>query len=290
MVAKFDAMFGMGQRDENVVHLNINDIRPFSNHPFKVLDNPDMDALVASIRADGVREPVVVRPHPDGRGYEMLSGHRRRAASIKVGKETVPAIVRDTSDDEAEMIMLNGNLHRSNLLPSEKAYSYKMRRDQKKKKAGRPKAGEMAEGVRWDEELAAEVGESRASVQRHIRLTFLCLVLIEAVDTKVIKLGPAEQLSYLDDTGQKLVVVYLETGEKAPNLAQSKEIRRLADEGQLTAATLEAVFLSQNEPKKQIAIDPQRLEPYFPDGYSYEQKEELLVSLLEQWAEQGIQE
>ena len=286
----FDAMFG-GQGGESIVLLDVNSLRPFRDHTYKVLDDAAMDALVESIRTYGVEQPIVVRPHPDGRGYEILAGHRREHATKLAGLEHIPGKVKVVDDDEAEMIMLITNLHRPELLPSEKAVSYKKWRDNKEKKVGRPKVGEESEGIRWDEELAKEIGESRASIQRYIRLTYLCLDLLNLVDAKKIKLGPAEQLSYLDDVAQAVMVAYLEAGGKAPSLVQARNIRELAGAGQLTATALKAVYSSQFETNKtfeqRATIDTQKLESYFPAEYTNAQKEELLISLLEKWVKDG---
>jgi len=285
-----DALFGLGEGEKEiaVVWLKPEEIRPYGGdksrelggHPYLVTEDQDMADLRERIRQNGIETPVRVRIHPDGRGYEMLSGHRRWTVASQLGL-LIPAIIGNENDDDAALAMTDGNLHRSKILPSERAYSYKLSQDALKRKANR------GDG-RIDETLAGEEGKSRATIQRYIQLTRLCPELLDLVDANKLKMNAAEQLLHLSESDQKLVLDHLAAGGKIPNARQAKDIRILAEESLLDAATLLDVFSSHGETEKPVELDVERINSYFPMEYTVQQKQELIESLLIQWAKKQV--
>ena len=275
--------------------IEIGRIHSFPNHPFKVLDDEKMDTLVDSIMENGILNPVIVRPDNSG-DYEMISGHRRLHAAGIAGLKKVPAIVKEMSDDEAIINMVDANIQREEILPSEKAFAYKMKLDAMKRTAGRPtkeNACHNGTHLRSDQELALQVGDSARSIQRYIRLTELIPDLLECIDNKRIGLVIAVDLSYLDEQIQKWVYEYY----KDNGFLKPVQVEVLKNYPNLSKATQQSIISIRNDalPKKsnsaKITFSEKKLDKYFPSHFSSKDRENIIIQLLEKWSEeQGIAE
>ncbi len=275
--------------------IEIGRIHSFPNHPFKVLDDEKMDTLVDSIMENGILNPVIVRPDNSG-DYEMISGHRRLHAAGIAGLKKVPAIVKEMSDDEAIINMVDANIQREEILPSEKAFAYKMKLDAMKRTAGRPtkeNACHNGTHLRSDQELALQVGDSARSIQRYIRLTELIPDLLECIDNKRIGLVIAVDLSYLDEQIQKWVYEYY----KDNGFLKPVQVEVLKNYPNLSKATQQSIISIMNDalPKKsnsaKITFSEKKLDKYFPSHFSSKDRENIIIQLLEKWSEeQGIAE
>jgi len=270
--------------------IEIGRIHSFPNHPFKVLDDEKMDTLVDSIRENGILNPVIVRPDNSG-DYEMISGHRRLHAAGIAGLKKVPAIVKEMSDDEAIINMVDANIQREEILPSEKAFAYKMKLDAMKRTAGRPtkeNACHNGTHLRSDQELALQVGDSARSIQRYIRLTELIPDLLECIDNKRIGLVIAVDLSYLDEQIQKWVYEYY----KDNGFLKPVQVEALKSYPNLSNATQQSVISIMNDalPKKsvsaKITFSEKKLDKYFPSHFSSKERENIIIQLLEKWSEE----
>ena len=272
--------------EESATDIEISRIHSFANHPFKVLDDDKMDDLVESIKQNGVLTPVLVRPDKNN-SYEMISGHRRMHAAIKAGLETIPAIVRDIEDDEAIVIMVDANIQREELLPSEKAFAFKMKLNAMKRQAGRPTKNASQNGTnkRSDELLASEVGISRNQIQRYIRLTELIPEMLELVDKKKLQFTVAVDISYLDREIQKWIYEYIrDNGFIKPG--QISALRKHLETETISQNFMISIFNNCIAPKtknRKVTISEKKLTKYFPLEYSEEQMERIIVSLLEKW-------
>ena len=270
--------------------IEIGRIHAFPNHPFKVLDDEKMDTLVDSIRENGILNPVIVRPDNSG-DYEMISGHRRLHAAGIAGLKKVPAIVKEMSDEEAIINMVDANIQREEILPSEKAFAYKMKLDAMKRTAGRPtkeNACHNGTHLRSDQELALQVGDSARSIQRYIRLTELIPDLLECIDNKRIGLVIAVDLSYLDEQIQKWVYEYY----KDNGFLKPVQVEALKSYPNLSNATQQSVISIMNDalPKKsvsaKITFSEKKLDKYFPSQFSSKDRENIIIQLLEKWREE----
>lgn len=270
--------------------IEIEKIHSFPNHPFKVLDDEKMDTLVDSIRENGILNPVIVRPNNSG-DYEMISGHRRLHAAGIAGLNKVPAIVKDMSDDEAIINMVDANIQREEILPSEKAFAYKMKLDAMKRTAGRPtkeNACHNGTHLRSDQELALQVGDSARSIQRYIRLTELIPDLLECIDNKRIGLVIAVDLSYLDEQIQKWVYEYY----KDNGFLKPVQVEALKNYPNLSNATQQSIISIMNDalPKKntsaKVTFSEKKLDKYFPSHFSSKDRENIIIQLLEKWSEE----
>lgn len=270
---------------ERVQEIPLSELHPFEGHPFKVLDDEEMQKTVESVRDFGVLTPAIARPDPDG-GYEIISGHRRHRASELAGKETMPVIVREMDDDAAIILMVDANLQRETILPSERAYAYKMKLDALKHQGARTDLTSCQVGtkLRADEKVADDAGESARTVQRYIRLTELIPELLDMVDTGQIKFNPAVELSYLAHEEQKDFLEAMDYAQAAPSLSQAQRIKKLAQEGN---CTLDAMCEIMNEMKKdeldKVTLKTSVLRKYFPKSYTNKQMEDKIIQLLEQW-------
>ena len=273
--------------------IEIGRIHAFPNHPFKVLDDEKMNTLVDSIRENGILNPVIVRPDNSG-DYEMISGHRRLHAAGIAGLKKVPAIVKEMSDDEAIINMVDANIQREEILPSEKAFAYKMKLDAMKRTAGRPtkeNACHNGTHLRSDQELALQVGDSARSIQRYIRLTELIPDLLECIDNKRIGLVIAVGLSYLDEQIQKWVYEYY----KDNGFLKPVQVEALKNYPNLSNATQQSVISIMNDalPKKntsaKITFSEKKLDKYFPSHFSSKDRENIIIQLLEKWSEEQEQ-
>ena len=277
-----------GRKTEEIKPIKISELKPYAEQPFKVIDNEEMDELVASIKENGVLSPVVARPHPEG-GYEILSGHRRVRASELAGKDEVPVVVKDLDDDTAVILLVDSNLQREHILPSEKAFAYQMRLEAMKRKAGRPSQensaqfGQNTSPVDSRKELAEQTGESSVQIQRYIRLTELIDPLLEMVDTKAMAMNAGVELSYLKPKEQVAVVEAIKIEDTCPSIEQAKKIRRFNDEGRLNPDVILSIMQEQKADKIKITLGDDKLKKYFPKGYSKKQMEDTIIKLLEKW-------
>ena len=276
------------RNSENVCQINIDKLKPYENQPFKVLMDESMDELVDSIKENGVLNPVIARPINDG-NYEILSGHRRIKACKIAGIEMIPVIVKDLDDDTASILLVDSNLHRETILPSEKAFAYKMRLDAMKRKAGRRTSDNLIPiGQNSRKELSEQTGESAVQIQRYIRLTSLIESLLDMVDNKKIPLNAAVELSYISKNGQETIAEYMTKLSKYPSIKQASELRKAAQETELNVGVISDIMQPKNVSKAKITLTESKLRKYFPKEYSSQQMEEILISLLENWSKQKI--
>ena len=279
---------------EQVTDIPLSELHPFKNHPFKVLDDEEMDKTVQSIREFGVLTPAIVRPRDEG-GYEIVSGHRRCHASEIAGKETLPCIVRDLDDDAATILMVDANLQRETLLPSERAFAFRMKLEAIKHQGKRAELTSGQLGPKLDKRsnaiVAEEAGESVKQIQRYIRLTYLLPEFLEMVDNKQIGLNTAVEISYLYDHEQKMLLEAMDYSQSAPSLAQAQRIKKLFQEEGITQ---EAMNVIMSEEKKidvdRVTIKNDVLRKYFPKNYTPKQMEDTIVKLLEQWQKKRSRE
>lgn len=273
--------------EESATDIEISRIHSFVNHPFKVLDDDKMDDLVESIKQNGVLTPVLVRPDKNN-SYEMISGHRRMHAAIKAGLETIPAIVRDMEDDEAIVIMVDANIQREELLPSEKAFAYKMKLGAMKRQAGRPPKNNSCQNgtnLRSDEELGNLVGESARSIQRYIRLTELIPDLLDYVDKKRLQFTVAVDISYIDKEIQTWLFEYIKENGTV-KAVQVAALRTALEVGPMTQAKMISILINSQPGRKQeqkIILSEKKLRNFFSDKYTAEDMESVILELLDQW-------
>ena len=266
---------------ETVFTVPISLIDDFADHPFQVRDDEDMERLIQSIDNNGVLNPVILRKN--GERYELIAGHRRKHACLRLGISGIPAIVRELSRDEAVVEMVDSNLQREHILPSEKAYAYKMKMDAMKRKAGRPKENStpMVSNLRTDEIIGEESGESREQVRRYIRLTELIPELLTMVDEEKIAFRPAVELSYLTEGEQRDLLETIESEDCTPSLAQAIRMKNLSKVGKLDMDTIFAIMTEQKpNQKEKIKIPMERLEQFFPRGMPQKQIEDTIVKAL----------
>ena len=273
------------EQREQVQQIPVSELFPFKNHPFKVLDDDSMTRTVESISQFGVLAPLIARPRPEG-GYEIISGHRRQHAAHLAGLETLPVIVRNMDDDAAVLLMVDSNLQRENILPSERAFAYKMKLEALKNQGARSDLTSCQVGTKFraDSELAESAGESARNVQRFIRLTNLVPELLDMVDEKKIAFNPAVELSYLDESQQRDFLEAMNDTQNAPSLSQAQRLKKLAQEGHFS---YDVAFAVMGEEKKdeldKVVIKNDTLRKYFPRSYTPKQMEDTIIKLLEQW-------
>ena len=271
---------------EKVQNIPLGELHPFRNHPFKVKDDAAMQDTVDSVREYGVLVPAIARPDPSG-GYELIAGHRRHYASELAGKETMPVIIRDLDDDAATIIMVDSNLQREELLPSERAFAYKMKLDAMKRQAGRPSrenVSQVGTQKRSDQIMAEQVGESRNQIQRFIRLTELIPTLLDMVDERKIAFNPAVELSYLKKEEQTLLIEAMDSEQATPSLSQAQRLKKFSQQKMLSLDVMRAVM---SEEKKtdldRVTLKNETLRKYFPKSYTPKQMEDTIIKLLEGW-------
>ena len=276
------------EQREQVQQIPVSELFPFKNHPFKVLDDDSMTRTVESISQFGVLAPLIARPRPEG-GYEIISGHRRKHAAELANLDTVPVIVRNMEDDAATILMVDSNLQREHILPSERAFAYKMKLDAMKHQAGRPPQDNYSQlgnnfGKLSSKEMAEELGTSKNQIFRFIRLTNLVPELLDMVDEKKISFNPAVELSYLDAKQQQDFLEAMDASQNAPSLSQAIRIKKLAQQGEFD---YDAVYNIMNEEKKSeldtVTIKNETLWKYFPRSYTPRQMESIIIKLLDQW-------
>ena len=276
------------EQREQVQQIPIEELFPFKNHPFKVLDDESMQRTVESVEQYGVLSPLIARPRPEG-GYEIISGHRRQHAAQLAGLDTLPVIVRNMDDDAAVLLMVDSNLQRETILPSERAFAYKMKLEAMKHQAGRPTQDNYSQvgnnfGTLSSEEMAEELGTSKNQIFRYIRLTNLVPELLDMVDEKKISFNPAVELSYLDTNQQRDFLEAMQDTQNAPSLSQAQRLKKLAQEGHFS---YDVAFAVMGEEKKdeldKVVIKNDTLRKYFPRSYTPKQMEDTIIKLLDQW-------
>ena len=280
------------EKREQVQQIPIDELYPFTNHPFKVLEDDSMAQTVKSIKEYGILSPLIARPRPDGDGYEIISGHRRQFAAREAGLETLPVIVRDMDDDAATILMVDSNLQREQISPSEKAFAYKMKLDALKHQGARSDL--TSRQVVGKLEAAALVGkvsdESGRQVQRYVRLTNLIPELLDMVDNKKISFNPAVELSYLDEKQQRAFLEAMDSTQNAPSVSQAQKLKKMAQKGEFAAE--KASEIMEQEKKSEldtVTIKNEILRKYFPRNYTPRQMEQKIIQLLDAWQQQKEQ-
>ena len=276
------------QQREQVQQIPIGELFPFKNHPFKVLDDESMQRTVESVEQYGVLSPLIARPRPEG-GYEIISGHRRQHAAQLAGLDALPVIVRQMDDDAAVLLMVDSNLQRENILPSERAFAYKMKLEALKNQGARSdltcgQFGHKLIGAKARDIVADESDDNARNVQRFIRLTSLIPELLDMVDEKKIAFNPAVELSYLDESQQRDFLEAMQDTQNAPSLSQAQRLKKLAQEGHFS---YDVAFAVMGEEKKdeldKVVIKNDTLRKYFPRSYTPKQMEDTIIKLLDQW-------
>ena len=275
------------EQREQVQQIPIDALHPFTNHPFKVLDDEAMTRTVESIAQYGVLAPLIARPRPDGDGYEIISGHRRQYAAKLAGLDTLPVIVRQMSDDAAVILMVDSNLQREHILPSERAFAYKMKLDAMRRTSGKPSKEnprQLVGNFETADVVGKESGESGRQVQRFIRLTNLVPELLDMVDEKKIAFNPAVELSYLGESQQRDFLEAMEDTQNAPSLSQAQQLKKMAQQGEFSyEKAFDVMGQEKKSEKDTVTIKNETLRKYFPRSYTPKQMEEKIIQLLDAW-------
>lgn len=271
---------------EKVRMIPLDELHPFAHHPFKVKDDEAMQDTVESVKAYGVLVPAIARPREEG-GYELVAGHRRHRASLLAGLAEMPVIVREMDDDEATIIMVDSNLQRETLLPSERAFAYRMKLEALKRRAGRPSKENLSQvgtQKRSDQNMADQIGESRNQIQRFIRLTYLVPSLLDMVDEHKVAFNPAVELSYLTSEEQAALLDAMDSEQSTPSLSQAQRLKKFSQEGRLSEDIMRAILSEEKKPEVgKITLSGDKLRRYFPKSYTPQQMEQTIFRLLEQW-------
>ena len=273
------------QQREQVQQIPIGELFPFKNHPFKVLDDESMQRTVESVEQYGVLSPLIARPRPEG-GYEIISGHRRQHAAQLAGLETLPVIVRNMDDDAAVLLMVDSNLQRESILPSERAFAYKMKLEALKNQGARSDLTSSQVGMKLQalDIVGQEAGDSRNQVHRFIRLTNLIPELLDMVDEKKISFNPAVELSYLDESQQRDFLEAMEDTQNAPSLSQAQQLKKMAQQGEFSyEKAFDVMGQEKKSEKDTVTIKNETLRKYFPRSYTPKQMEEKIIQLLDAW-------
>ncbi len=290
-LTSYDDIFKSNEErnNEEIKPIPLSELKPFEEQPFKVLLDESMDELVESIQQSGVLSPIIARPHKDG-GYEILSGHRRAKACEIAGITEVPVVIKNLDDDTAAILLVDSNLQRENILPSEKAFAYQLKLEAMRRKAGRPTKENYVQiehnlsGSTSREELSKEIGESPAQIQLYIRLTNLIDPILDMVDNKQIAMNAAVEISYLGSKEQTDVLKAIEAEEVAPSIEQAKKLRRFSEDGRLNGDVVLSIMQEQKPEKVSITLKENRLRKYFPQTFTVKQMEDTIEKLLANWA------
>lgn len=280
------------ERREKVMEIPLAELFPFKNHPFKVLDDAAMQDTAESIKEHGVLVPAIARPRENG-GYELISGHRRKRGCELAGLSTMPVIVRDLDDDAATIIMVDSNIQRENILPSERALAYKMKLEAMKHQGERNDLTSSQLGMKLQalDIIGQQAGESRNQVHRYIRLTELSTELLDMVDTKKIAFNPAVELSYLKPVEQNMLIAAMESEQATPSLSQAQRLKKFSQEGHLTGESMLAIMSEEKKSDlNKVIISGDKLKKYFPNSYTPQQMEDVIIKLLDQWQKKRQQE
>ena len=273
---------------ERVQEIPLDQLKPFRNHPFKVRDDQRMLDTVDSIREYGVLVPAIARPDPEG-GYELISGHRRKRGCEMAGLQTMPVIIRDLDDDAAVLVMVDSNIQREELLPSERAFAYKMKLEALKHQGARSDltSSQLGTKLRADELLAQQAGESRNQVQRFIRLTELISELLDMVDERKLAFNPAVEVSYLKRDEQRMLLEAMDAEQTTPSLSQAQRLKKFSQEGKLTEEAMSAIMSEEKKSEMdKVTIRSDTLHKYFPKSYTPKQLEQTIIKLLDVWQKQ----
>ena len=285
----YDSIFQSEEQrnTEEIKPVPISELKPFTEQPFKVKLDEDMDALVESIKQCGVLTPVIARPHKDG-GYEILSGHRRVKACELAGITDIPVVLKNLDDDTATILLVDSNLQREHILPSEKAFAYQMKLEAMKRQGARTDltSSQIGTKLRSDIELAEQVGESRNQIQRYIRLTNLIDPILDMVDNNQIAMNAAVEISYLGSKEQAAVMQSIEKEETSPSIAQARKMRKFHQDGNLSNAVIDSIMMEQKPETVKITLGEDKLKKYFPKSYSKAKMEEIILKLLDKWRRQ----
>ena len=273
------------EQREQVQQIPIDELHPFTNHPFKVLDDEAMTRTVESIAQYGVLAPLIARPRPDGDGYEIISGHRRQYAAKLAGLDTLPVIVRQMSDDAAVILMVDSNLQREHILPSERAFAYKMKLDAIKNQGARSDLTSTQVAQKLSvEKVGDDAGVSKDTIRRFIRLTNLIPELLDMVDEKKISFNPAVELSYLDESQQRDFLEAMDDTQNAPSLSQAQQLKKMAQQGEFSyEKAFDVMGQEKKSEKDTVTIKNETLRKYFPRSYTPKQMEEKIIQLLDAW-------
>ena len=286
----YDSIFQSEEQrnTEEIKPVPISELKPFTEQPFKVKLDEDMDALVDSIKQCGVLTPVIARPHKDG-GYEILSGHRRVKACELAGITDIPVVIKNLDDDTATILLVDSNLQREHILPSEKAFAYQMKLEAMKRKAGRPSKEnprQIVGNLESADILGQDTGESGRQIQRYIRLTNLIDPILDMVDNNQIAMNAAVEISYLGSKEQAAVMQSIEKEETSPSIAQARKMRQFHQEGKLSDTVIESIMMEQKPETVKITLGEEKLKKYFPKSYSKAKMEEIILKLLDKWRRQ----
>lgn len=299
-LASYDDLFKndeerLADTQERIQMLSPEKMQPFPNHPFKVVDDEKMMDMVESIKEYGVLVPIIVRPVENG-NYEIVSGHRRHHAAVLAGQEEIPAIVREMDEDAAVLVMVDSNLQRENILPSEKAFAYRMKLEAVERTLGRPNKNNVGQlvpnsfGKRTTEIIGEQTGESYKQIQRYIRLTHLIPDILEMVDNKNIAFNAAVEISYLSEREQELLHDNMEVNECSPSLSQAKRLKKYSQEGKLTEDVIDAIMTEEKETDTKLVLKGDTIKKYFPKEYTPMQMQQVITKLLENWYRKRTQE
>ena len=286
----YDSIFQSEEQrnTEEIKPVPISELKPFTEQPFKVKLDEDMDALVESIKQCGVLTPVIARPHKDG-GYEILSGHRRVKACELAGITDIPVVLKNLDDDTATILLVDSNLQREHILPSEKAFAYQMKLEAMKRKAGRPSkenSRQIVGNLESADILGQDTGESGRQIQRYIRLTNLIDPILDMVDNNQIAMNAAVEISYLSSKELAAVMQSIEKEETSPSIAQARKMRKFHQDGNLSNAVIDSIMMEQKPETVKITLGEEKLKKYFPKSYSKAKMEEIILKLLDKWRRQ----
>ena len=294
-LASYDDLFKndeerLADTQERIQMLSPEKMQPFPNHPFKVVDDEKMMDMVESIKEYGVLVPIIVRPVENG-NYEIVSGHRRHHAAVLAGQEEIPAIVREMDEDAAVLVMVDSNLQRENILPSEKAFAYRMKLEALKHQGKRSDLTSAQIGLKLSTEIIGEQnGDSRNQVKRYIRLTHLIPDILEMVDNKNIAFNAAVEISYLSENEQELLQDNMDVNECSPSLSQAKRLKKYSQEGKLTEDVIDAIMTEEKETDTKLVLKGDTIKKYFPKEYTPMQMQQVITKLLENWYRKRMQE
>lgn len=294
-LASYDDLFKndeerLADTQERIQMLSPEKMQPFPNHPFKVVDDEKMMDMVESIKEYGVLVPIIVRPVENG-NYEIVSGHRRHHAAVLAGQEEIPAIVREMDEDAAVLVMVDSNLQRENILPSEKAFAYKMKLEALKHQGKRSDLTSAQIGLKLSTEIIGEQnGDSRNQVKRYIRLTHLIPDILEMVDNKNIAFNAAVEISYLSEREQELLQDNMDVNECSPSLSQAKRLKKYSQDGKLTEDVIDAIMTEEKETDTKLVLKGDTIKKYFPKEYTPMQMQQVITKLLENWYRKRMQE
>lgn len=295
-LASYDDLFKndeerLADTQERIQMLSPEKMLPFPNHPFKVIDDDKMNDMVESIKEYGVLVPIIVRPVENG-NYEIVSGHRRHHAAVLAGQEEIPAIVREMDEDAAVLVMVDSNLQRESILPSEKAFAYKMKLEALKHQGKRSDltSAQIVPKLQARDIVANEAGVNRMEVTRYIRLTHLIPDILEMVDNKNIAFNAAVEISYLSEKEQKLLHDNMDVNECSPSLSQAKRLKKYSQEGKLTEDVIDAIMTEEKETDTKLVLKGDTIKKYFPKEYTPMQMQQVITKLLENWYRKRTQE